>query len=66
MILNLIPGESLELLGADIYLSESTDDEVVHTDLLNTISQPEVPDHKLVLKVGAFCILMQKPPKHAS
>lgn len=58
-ILSLIPGEAIELLSADTCVSESTNDEVIHTELLNTISQPGVPDHKLILKVGAVCILMR-------
>lgn len=59
MVLALIPGEAVELLSADTCVSESTDDEVIHTELLNTISQPGVPDHKLILKVGVVCILMR-------
>lgn len=64
LILTKFDAESHAYMSVDVVMDE---DEAVHypTEFLNSINLPDLPSHKLILKVGAPIILLLnlKPPK---
>ncbi len=59
---NKVPGRRLTLYSADsIVIDENSnpDNKHISTDVINTISQTGIPDHKINIKLNAMCILIR-------
>ncbi len=61
MVLDKIPGDEIQLLSADSCITDDSDpnNTMLPTEVLHTINEPGVPDHKLLVKKGAICIVMR-------
>ncbi len=61
MVLERIPGEAIELLSADSCIMDDNDPDnrFLPTEVLHTINEPGVPQHRLVLKKGCICMVMR-------
>ena len=58
--INLIQGESHEYLSIDSMVTEDADDELnFQTEFLHSICPSGMPQHKLILKRGAFIMLLR-------